>query len=348
MDLLKIAQLFVVLLSLALAIFHFRLRKKHVLHLAFAFFCVSSSMHIASMLTADFWTPYNHLIGTLGFATCSGYWLFARTFFRKSNPINRHHLLFAGLLASCLILRHLIRFSEKMWLLDTAWLNTLITVLSETITILSSGMLILAFWEGYRVLQSATATQRMISTIYLSAFIVSIVSVMLIAVALPTDLLLGTGRDWLVVFAYVLIFTSSHVLIHFRQQQLSQKEKSTDSAIEEENMLAHQIHALLDEEKRFLESSLRVADIARELDVPEYRIRAIMLKHFNAKNFNHYVNQKRVEYAKTLLSSPDKLDWPVLVIGIESGFASAAPFTRAFKQFTDCTPGEYRKQQLAT
>ncbi|TQV88219.1 helix-turn-helix domain-containing protein [Aliikangiella coralliicola] len=348
MDLLKIAQLFTVLLSLSLAIIHYRLREKHVLHLAFAIFCASSSMHIAGKLTGDYWAPYHHLIGTLGFATCSGYWLFSRAFFRKANPINRHHLLFVGLLGACLILRHLLRFSEKMWLVDTDWIPTLATVLSEAIAILSSGMLILAFWEGYRVLQSATATQRKITTIYLSSFMISVVSVMLIAAALTPDLLAGTGRDWLVVFAYILILTSTHGLIRYRQQQLNQKEKSTGSTIHEESILAHQIHALLVEEKCFLESSLRVADIARELDVPEYRIRAIMLNHFNAKNFNHYVNQMRIEYAKTILSAPDKHDWPVLVVGIESGFASAAPFTRAFKEFAGCTPGQYRKQQLAT
>ena len=119
MDLLKIAQLFVVLLSLILAFMHYGHREKHVLHLVFAVFCASASMHIAYKLTGDYWTPYHHLIGTLGFATCSGYWLFARAFFRKSNPINRHHLLFVGVLGACLILRHLLRFSEKMWLVDT-------------------------------------------------------------------------------------------------------------------------------------------------------------------------------------------------------------------------------------
>lgn len=305
-------------------------------------------MHIAYKLAGDYWSPYHHLIGTLGFATCSGYWLFARAFFRKTNPINNHHLLFVGLLGACLILRHLLRFSEKMWLINTDWLSVMATILSEAIAILSSGMLILAFWEGYRVLQSATVTQRKVTIVYLSSFMISIVSVMLIAAAFPTDFLAGKGRDWLVVFAYLLILASTHGLIRFRQQQLDQHEKATNSISEEETILAQQIHQLLVEEKRFLEPNLRVADIARELDVPEYRIRALMLNHFNAKNFNHYVNQMRIEHAKTILSSPDKQDWPVLVVGIESGFASAAPFTRAFKEFTGYTPGQYRKQQLAS
>lgn len=349
MDLLKLAQLFIVFLSLVFAIIHFRLRERHILHFAFAFFCASSSMHVASKLTTDFWTPYHHLIGILGFATCSGYWLFARTFFRKRNPINRHHILFVCLLGALLIVRHLLRFSEKMWLISGDWITALTTVLSEAIAILSSGMLILAFWEGYRVLQSTTATtvQRKIATIYLLSLLTGIISVMLIAAVIPPNFLAGAGRDWVVALAYLLILTSTHGLIRFRQQQLAQKENGEESVNQEEIELARQIQTLLIEEKRYLDSDLRVADFARELDVPEYRVRAIMLNHFNAKNFNHYVNQMRIEYAKTILSAEDKSDWPVLVVGIESGFASTAPFTRAFKEFVGCTPGQYRKQQLA-
>ncbi|GEA08799.1 hypothetical protein KUL42_35600 [Alteromonas sp. KUL42] len=137
---------------------------------------------------------------------------------------------------------------------------------------------------------------------------------------------------------------SSHGLIRFRQQQLEQTEKDATSSIQEEASLAQEIQTILADKKRFLEPNLRVADIARELDVPEYRIRALMLNHFKAKNFNHYVNQMRIEHAKTILTSSDKQGWSVLVVGMESGFASIAPFTRAFKEFTGCTPGQYRKQ----
>lgn len=346
MELLHIAQLFIVLLSLALGVFHFCLKERHLLHFIFAIFCVSTAMYIGHKLASDYWDPYHHLIGLLGVGISSGYWLFARAFFRKNNPINQHHLLFVGLLSACLILRHLLLFSQKLGVVNSNWLPVLSNVLTETIAILYPGMLILIFWEGYRVLHSATSIQRKMAAIYLSSFIFCVISVMLFGTSLPSTLAAGAGRDWLSAFAFLVILISTHGLILFRQHQFDQKEKRTDSNVQEENILATQIQVMLVEEKRFLESNLRVADIARELDVPEYRIRAIMLNHFNAKNFNHYVNHMRVEYAKAILSAPDKRDWPVLVVGIESGFASVTPFTRAFKEFSGCTPGQYRKQQL--
>ncbi len=345
MELLNLAQLFVVLLSLTLTVIHFRLREKHLFHFVFAIFCASTAMYNAQKLTSNFWAPYDHLIGILGVFTASGYWLFARAFFRKSSPINRHHLIFVGLLSACLIFRHLVLFSEKVWLANSSWLSTLANILGEIVAILYPGMLILIFWEGYRVLHSATSIQRKIASIYLSSFVFCVVSVMIVGSTLPADFLAGAGRDWLSAFAFTVILTSTHGLIYFRQQ-VNPKEKVADSAVQEENLLASKIQLLIVTEKRFLEPKLRVGDIARELDVPEYLVRTIMLNHFNAKNFNHYINQFRVEYAKDLLSASDKRDWSVMVVGIESGFGSVAPFTRAFKEFTGLTPGQYRKQQL--
>jgi AraC-like DNA-binding protein len=43
-----------------------------------------------------------------------------------------------------------------------------------------------------------------------------------------------------------------------------------------------------------------------------------------------------------LLSDPTKQHWPVLVIGMESSFASVGPFTRAFKATMGFTPHEFR------
>jgi AraC-like DNA-binding protein len=45
------------------------------------------------------------------------------------------------------------------------------------------------------------------------------------------------------------------------------------------------------------------------------------------------------------LADEDKQKWTVLVVGLESGFASVGPFTRAFKATTGLTPNQYRQQR---
>lgn len=115
---------------------------------------------------------------------------------------------------------------------------------------------------------------------------------------------------------------------------------------ESDRQLAAAIHALLHEQKRFLQPDLKVAELARHFAVPEYRISRAIHSHFAARNFNQLINTLRVAHAQTLLADPATQHWPVLVIGLESGFASVGPFNRAFKALVGCTPGEYRQRTL--
>ena len=87
MELLNFAQLGIVVLSLTLAVFHFRLREKHLFHLTFAIFCLSTSLYVTYKLTSGYINPYHHFIGVFSVFTASGYWLFARTFLEKTTQL---------------------------------------------------------------------------------------------------------------------------------------------------------------------------------------------------------------------------------------------------------------------
>jgi AraC-like DNA-binding protein len=110
--------------------------------------------------------------------------------------------------------------------------------------------------------------------------------------------------------------------------------------------LANSISLVLIDKKGFLQTNLKVADIARELKVPEYKVSHIIRHHFGAGNFNQYINQLRIKHAKTLLQDQSIKHWPVLVIAMESGFASVGPFNRAFKEICGSTPNQYRQTRL--
>jgi AraC-like DNA-binding protein len=84
--------------------------------------------------------------------------------------------------------------------------------------------------------------------------------------------------------------------------------------------------------------------VAKRFDVPEYRISRVLRYHLGARNFNQYINALRIEHAKKLLAAEQSRNWPIVVIALESGFASVGPFSRAFKSTVGCTPGEYRQQ----
>lgn len=85
--------------------------------------------------------------------------------------------------------------------------------------------------------------------------------------------------------------------------------------------------------------------LAQELDLPEYRTRALINQELGYRNFNDYINQLRIEdAAQRLLLEPQT---PVLNISLDVGYRTLSSFNRAFKDIKTMSPSEFRQQQLA-
>ena len=94
--------------------------------------------------------------------------------------------------------------------------------------------------------------------------------------------------------------------------------------------------ALMNENKPYLNSDLRLNDIAESLNVTRNQASQIINEHFN-KSFFDYINQQRIEASKNLLLQNDeKLN--IEQIAYSVGFNNRASFYKAFKKFTNLTP----------
>ena len=103
----------------------------------------------------------------------------------------------------------------------------------------------------------------------------------------------------------------------------------------------------MEQEQRFLQHDLKTIAIANALQVSEYRISRAIRAMSTAANVNQFINSYRISYAKQLLTSHQSEHWTILVISMESGFASLAPFNRAFKASEGCTPNQYRQRYMS-
>lgn len=174
---------------------------------------------------------------------------------------------------------------------------------------------------------------------------------LIIAPALPLEVVGDNFRAWVACYAALFMtLVAQYIIVWRTREQQSNKalghvKKETDSPLinDEDQVLAGQLQTYLIDQKHYLQTNLKVADVAHALGVSEYRVGRALNHHLGAANFNQYINQYRVEHAKSLLNDADKSHWSVLVVGLESGFASVGPFTRSFKKTMGCTPGEYRK-----
>ena len=64
-----------------------------------------------------------------------------------------------------------------------------------------------------------------------------------------------------------------------------------------------------------------------------------LFKQYTDSSFYKYLNQKRIDYARTLLADPSLT---VIEVALQSGFSSLSAFLRMFKQINGCTPTEFR------
>ena len=103
---------------------------------------------------------------------------------------------------------------------------------------------------------------------------------------------------------------------------------------------------VFEEDRVYHEHGLTIANLASKLDLPEYRLRALINKHLGYRNFNALLHEYRIKDACSMLANPQQRHLPVLTIALTVGYQSITPFNNAFRQAKGLTPTEFRKQAL--
>lgn len=141
----------------------------------------------------------------------------------------------------------------------------------------------------------------------------------------------------LVFLVYLVIYhqrgksRQSEVLIEEGDDRVAQPDESAEQLFEH-------ISQLMDEQRIYLNSNLKVGDVAAELDVPS-RMVSDSIKVNCGCSFAQFVNGYRIEYAKQLLRNHP--DAKMTAVYVESGFSNEMSFFRTFKVFTGMTPKEW-------
>ncbi len=103
------------------------------------------------------------------------------------------------------------------------------------------------------------------------------------------------------------------------------------------------LDAYLKSEKPYLQENLKLSDLATSLNIPNYQLSEVINNNLG-KNFFDFINQYRIEEAKTLLKNPSCADLKIIAIAFDSGFGNKATFNRVFKKSTGMTPSEYKSR----
>jgi AraC-like DNA-binding protein len=323
-------------------------RHKSNLDVIFAIFCGSLAMAILRPNLNEYsgWLIWVVTLG--GCATCNMYWLFSRALFRGEAGVQRRHV------AAALAIALLILVYRVAQALDSEYIHGWITSLGAVLTLASSTVLVLAFVEALRGWSLPMALpEKRLRVGFMLVFGACVLACTILSELADTTPALEALRRVVVCSSALLIIVFTHYALYVRRrfpiQQANSGAHSEAPATQikaEDHVLAdairHQLHVL----HVFREPDLKVADLASQLGVPEYKVSRVVTQVLGERNFNQLVNRYRIANACQLLQQANSKQ-SVLEISMECGFASLGPFNRAFKAAIGVTPSAYRASQLA-
>jgi AraC-like DNA-binding protein len=135
----------------------------------------------------------------------------------------------------------------------------------------------------------------------------------------------------------------------FRDEKIrsrSRDEKSVPAVSARDSAIAA-VQRAFAEQHRYRDGDLTVASLARELTMPEYRLRKLIHEQLGYRNFNALLHEYRIAEACRDLANPAKNSLPILTIALTVGYNSINPFNRAFRESKGMTPSAYRAQAQA-
>jgi AraC-like DNA-binding protein len=340
-------------------------KKKQLVHFLFAIFLASLCMMTVQKVSASSLGIYHYLIGFAACATCNVSWLIARALFRKENAVTKRHIAIALFIALLIIANqawHMINELHSNSLMSTTSMLQIKQGLNEVINLFSSTILLLSFWEAFRNFSSKCKAEKIQRIVFSGAFFTAVFACTFVVKVFVLPQNQADAMPWFILFSTIIsiiaiqtvIFLQSRVPVketsttvdyehHGNVQRTQSNISNTDRFISDDDKRAiAEISKLVNEDKIYLQSNLKLLDFAKVVNAPEYRVSRLIKSHFKSPNFNHFINHHRVEHAKKLLRSSDTKGWSILVIGLECGFSSLVSFNRAFKHLSGNKPSHYR------
>jgi AraC-like DNA-binding protein len=154
----------------------------------------------------------------------------------------------------------------------------------------------------------------------------------------------------LLLVLYVGYFEMKRIADYFSSAQLITEEQVAPSSVDtredepgHRKELFQSINNQIDTDKLFLQKDLSVRMLA-DLNKVNTKYISESINQNAGMNFNGFINEKRIVYAKQLIGSEATRELTLEAIANESGFRSKSSFNNAFKIFSGMTPSQFMKK----
>ncbi|MBW1294835.1 helix-turn-helix domain-containing protein [Aquimarina litoralis] len=149
----------------------------------------------------------------------------------------------------------------------------------------------------------------------------------------------------MIIMAVTIYYMSLQFITNYRFlfdiKSITKRKKITLDETDGKNLL-NQLTLFMNEEKPYLDGAISLTTLAGSLNVNPKAL-SFVINEYLHKNFNHYINDWRIEEVKKRLNNEEYDKFKMLTIAFDCGFNSKSTFNLAFKKATGLSPSEYRK-----
>ena len=150
----------------------------------------------------------------------------------------------------------------------------------------------------------------------------------------------SSGNDywlWALLVLAGMAFIFMGIMLWKRRSSTFEPQSEPQPVIDDE--LMQRVVQLMEQEKPYLSSELKVSDLADRLDVNS-RTLSDCIRNSTGSTFANFINAYRIDHAKALMRQQP--DMKISEVFLSSGFANETTFFRIFKAVTGMTPNEWK------
>lgn len=140
-------------------------------------------------------------------------------------------------------------------------------------------------------------------------------------------------------FVYAFSFFGLLQVPIYQTERKAANRPSVALPINQNRQIQEKIYAYFEDEKPYLEPDFNMDAFSRKMGIPKHQLTWVLNKELG-KNFFNFVNEYRIEAAKTMLLNKNNV-YSIEAIGYDCGFNSKSSFFTIFKKTTGLTPLEF-------
>jgi AraC-like DNA-binding protein len=154
------------------------------------------------------------------------------------------------------------------------------------------------------------------------------------------------------VFIYsiaIYAYFNDKVFNGFDLTENTSKSKYQNSALKNEfgNHILSRLNELMDREKLYVDDEINLDRLAARLNITRHQLSQVLNERAEM-NFFEYINSRRIQEAKQLLTSTSKKELNIIEIAYKVGYTNKVTFNNTFKKYTGMTPSDFRSSAHET